>query len=236
MSRAQTTCLYLHGFASSPHSAKGLFLQQKFQSLGIALQLPDLNQGDFSHLTLTRQIAQVEELLPSGSVLLIGSSLGGLVAAWVAERNLQVSHLVLLAPAFNFVCYYQQRLGSEALNLWQQQGYRPVFHHHEQREMPLHYQFLEDARQYRDQDLSRPLPTLILHGREDEVIPIAASREYQTSRPWVKLRELESDHALTHGRETIWQELIHWCQEQGSLTSEPESEAKRQEGDLSPTI
>jgi hypothetical protein len=205
-------CLYLHGFASSPHSAKGIFLKQKFQSEGISLQLPDLNQEDFSHLTLTRQIAQVEKLLFSESALLIGSSLGGLVAAWVAERNVQVSHLVLLAPAFNFVSYYQQRLGAEVLNLWQQQGYRPVFHYHEQREIALHYQFLVDAQQYHDQELSRPLPTLILHGLADEVIPIEASRHYQSSRPWVRLVELESDHALTHVQETIWQELINWWQ------------------------
>ncbi len=226
MGMAGTTCIYLHGFASSPHSAKGLFLKQKFQSQGISLQLPDLNLGDFSQLTLTRQITQVESLLPSGSVVLMGSSLGGLVAAWVAERNPQVSHLVLLAPAFNFLSHYQQRLGPEALKVWQQQGFRPVFHYHEQREIPLHYQFLEDARQYRDQDLCRPLPTLILHGRGDEVIPIEASRDYGVNRPWVTLVELESDHALTNVQETIWQELIPWfqdhVQDQQPLTSEQE--------------
>lgn len=50
--------LYLHGFASGPQSQKARGLAARFQAQGLELEIPDLNQGDFSHLTLSRQIRQ----------------------------------------------------------------------------------------------------------------------------------------------------------------------------------
>ena len=85
--------IYLHGFASGPQSFKGTWLRSQFATHGIDLQLMDLNQGDFAHLTLTRQITQVIQQLP-GPTTLIGSSLGGLVAAWVTQQSAHVERLV----------------------------------------------------------------------------------------------------------------------------------------------
>jgi hypothetical protein len=68
----------------------------------------------------------------------------------------------------------------------------------------LNYNFVLDASQYRETELSRPLPTLILHGIYDEVIPIQASRNFARHRPWVQLIELESDHALANVLPEIW--------------------------------
>jgi hypothetical protein len=65
--------IYLHGFASSPRSTKAQDLLDRFTSLGLTLEIPDLNQGNFSHLTLSRQLAQVKALLPENEpVTLIG--------------------------------------------------------------------------------------------------------------------------------------------------------------------
>ncbi len=50
------------------------------------------------------------------------------------------------------------------------------------------------------------MPTLILHGTADEVIPVQVSRDYAASRPWVRLVELDSDHALGNVEAEIWQE------------------------------
>ncbi|MCS6812403.1 MAG: esterase, partial [Cyanobacteria bacterium] len=62
--------IYLHGFASSPNSTKARYLADCFAQAGLPLTVPDLNQGDFSHLTLTRQIQQVEALLTDEPTIL----------------------------------------------------------------------------------------------------------------------------------------------------------------------
>lgn len=205
---------YLHGFASSPHSAKVKYLRERFAELSINLKVPDLNQGGFSQLTISRQLAQVsaEFPLPPASVTLIGSSLGGVTAAWLAEKYPQVQQLVLLAPAWGFLSHWLPRLGEEQLKRWQTEQYLQVYHYGEQRFLPLSYNFLLDARQYHDEQLQRSIPTLILHGRHDDVIPIQSSRNYSADRPWVKLIELDSDHALGNVLAQIWEAIQNFCQ------------------------
>ena len=205
--------IYLHGFASSPRSQKAADLKQRFTAIGQPLLIPDLNQDDFSHLTLTRQMGQIEQLFPAAPtpVTLIGSSLGGLTAAWMAEQQPQVQRLVLLAPAFGFLAHWLPKLGAEQVQQWQSTGYMPVYHYGEDRLLPLHYGFVEDARRYPAEQLQRAIPTLILHGRQDEVIPVSASIDFASKRPWVTLVELESDHSLSNVLDDIWLKIQEFC-------------------------
>lgn len=209
-----TNYIYLHGFASSPKSTKAEYFLRRFQSLNISLKLLDLNEGDFSHLTITRQIEQVAAEFPTDEtpVTLIGSSLGGLTAAHASQKYSKVKQLVLLAPAFGFLSHWLPRLGEEQVQRWQEEKYLQVYHYGDKRSLPLHYKFVTDASQYLDEQLQRPTPTLILHGRYDEVIPIAASRDYAASRPWVELIELEDDHSLGNVLSEMWKLIQAFCQ------------------------
>ncbi|HEY9824269.1 MAG TPA: YqiA/YcfP family alpha/beta fold hydrolase [Stenomitos sp.] len=210
--------LYLHGFASGPSSVKLLYLRECFAADGIALQTPDLNQNDFFNLTLTRQIQQCEALFAANPQpwTIVGSSLGGLTAAWLGQRNATVARLILLAPAFEFLPYWQQQLGAEQLTQWQQTGQIEVYHHAVQRSLPLSYQFWLDAQRYKEVDINRAVPTLILHGTEDEVIPVEASRRYAAQRPWSTLVELQCDHGMINNLPQIWEQTRRFC---GLLTA-----------------
>jgi predicted esterase YcpF (UPF0227 family) len=206
--------IYLHGFASSPKSAKARDIGDRFTQIQTRLKIPDLNAGDFSQLTITRQLAQVAAEFSNDStpVTLIGSSLGGLTAAHLGQKNLQVQRLVLLAPAFGFLSHWLPKLGDEEVQRWQQEKYIMVYHYGEQRSLSLNYDFVIDAAQYQEKLLQHPIPTLILHGKKDEVIPVEASRDFARSRPWVQLIELDSDHALGNVMEEIWQAIRLFCQ------------------------
>lgn len=206
--------IYLHGFASSPQSTKARYFYDRFAEVNIPLIVPDLNQSDFTHLTLTRQLRQVEAELSSESepITLIGSSFGGLTAAWLAQTHPQVERLVLLAPAFGFLSHWLSRLGEEQVQQWRDEGFLPVYHYGEEKMLPISYQFAEDAAQYREVDIQRPLPTLIVHGRRDEVIPLQASFDFANDRPWVSLVELDSDHALTDVSDKIWSLIQEFCE------------------------
>lgn len=205
--------IYLHGFASGPQSAKAKDLRDRFTNLGIPLKVPDLNQGDFTHLTLTRQLQQIEAEFPPPptTVTLIGSSFGGLTAAWLGQTHPQVDRLVLLAPAFGFLSHWIPRLGYEQVQQWKTEGFLSVYHHGEEKMLPISYRFAEDAAQYREAEIQRQVPTLIVHGKHDEVIPLQSSVEFAKSRPWVQLVEVDSDHALTNVSDQIWQLMYEFC-------------------------
>jgi uncharacterized protein len=205
--------LYLHGFASGPQSIKSNYFCDRFAQKGISLKIPDLNQADFFNLTLTRQIQQCEAILAASPQpwTIIGSSLGGLTAAWLGQRNLTVKQLVLLAPAFEFLPHWQQQIGSAQLAQWQQNGFIEVYHHVEAQSVPLGYGFWTDVSQYNEAELDRPIPTLILHGVADEVIPVEASQRYALGRPWRQLVEMQSDHGLTDMLPEIWAATEDFC-------------------------
>jgi pimeloyl-ACP methyl ester carboxylesterase len=143
--------------------------------------------------------------------VLIGSSLGGLTAAWVAQtlhrhqQRQKILQLVLLAPAFGFLDQWWPQLGPDQQDRWRRQGYLPIYHHTARQPLPLHYGFITDAQTYQDQDLQAPVPTLILHGQQDQVINIEVSRAYAADRPWVTLVELDDDHSLLRVEASLWQ-------------------------------
>lgn len=205
--------LYLHGFASGPQSAKAQTLKQKFQAVGQELIIPDLNQGNFARLTLSRQLRQARDIIQSSESSqapwsVIGSSFGGLAAAWLgSDPNLatRLHRLVLLAPAFQFLNQWLPRLGAPQLQQWQTEGALSVYHYGQQKPLALAYDFILDAQGYDDSQLRPVVPTLILHGKQDEVISVQASRDFAAQHPQVDLIELESDHALANVKAEIWE-------------------------------
>jgi uncharacterized protein len=205
--------IYLHGFASGPGSTKAIYIQEHFAKIGIKLQVPDLNQDDFAHLTVSRQIAQVVDLFPKDGtpVTLIGSSLGGWVSTIIAQDYSQVERLVLLAPAFDFLNHWLPKIGDRQLDFWKNTYYLPIYHHALKNLSPLHYNFLVDARRYPLSEIDRVLPTLIIHGINDDVIPVSASRDFGKQRHWVQLLEYPSDHQLTNVTDRIWHDLCDFC-------------------------
>ncbi len=205
--------LYFHGFASGAKSLKARYFQKNLTAAGLTIKLPDFNQGGFEHFTIGRQLRQSRELLPiHGPVTLIGSSLGGWAALLLAQQCPQVERLVLMAPALGFPSRWLDRIGAEKLQQWQQQGTWPVYHYMEKRELPLSYNFVIEAQQYLDVALERSLPTLILHGIQDEVVSIDSSRQFAATHPLTQLVELESDHALANVLPQLWQATTDFCQ------------------------
>lgn len=212
--------VYLHGFASSPRSAKGVSLGERLRPRLASWSIPPL-EGEpagpaaFRALTMhgiaDRAQAAVDALPADGApVLLIGSSLGGYVAAWLAAagRVQRATALLLIAPAFGFTDTWEQRLGAAGVAEWRERGERPFFHHSHERELPLGYAFLESCRPLAALPGEPGIPVAIVHGRQDESVDHRRSIDYATSRTGVELHLVEGDHRLTEARH---EELIAWC-------------------------
>ena len=193
--------VYLHGFASSPLSSKAQFFRRKFAACRVPMEIPQLDQGRFEELTISGQLGVIERAVGGQPAILIGSSLGGYLAALYAARHPhQIERVVLLAPAFQFPRRWQQRYLPED---WKREASISVFHYGDGRERRLGYQFVEDAAQYEDEP-EFPQPALILHGVHDNVVPAGISSAYDARRPGVKLMLLESGHELTDVLEPMW--------------------------------
>src|SRR5690242_18860196 len=104
--------VYLHGFASGPNSSKARHFRDRLQRAGFTVAVPDLAGGDFEHLTISGQLRVLEQGAGSGPVDLIGSSMGGYLAALYAARHSAVERVILLAPAFRFNARWRERLGA----------------------------------------------------------------------------------------------------------------------------
>jgi pimeloyl-ACP methyl ester carboxylesterase len=210
--------LYLHGFASGPSSTKAWYLERHFAEIGYELHVPDLNLGDFSRTTLSKQLDFLANLItelrqenPEAKVVVLGSSLGGLLAVLLAARVPEVNQLVLLAPAFGFGQRILDNLGTDQVALWHSSGQRMFYHYGYRQEMQLPYEFLVDALQHDENVLTRPVPTLIIHGEHDEVVPACLSVTYAKNRPHVQLEVVRSDHALTDQLQFIWAEVLRFA-------------------------
>jgi hypothetical protein len=171
------------------------------------VEIPDLAEGRFSELTITGQLGVVARACGEGPVVLIGSSLGGYLAALYAARHAEVERVVLLAPAFSFASHWAEALGAERIEEWQATGSLSVFHYAENAQCDLGWQFMVDARQYEETPDFRQ-PGLIFHGSKDEVVPVAFSERFAKGHDNVTLRVLPSGHELTDVLETMGAETV----------------------------
>ena len=196
--------IYLHGFASSTESVKARFFRNQ---LGNQLELIDLNLPDFSILLVSEQLRRVAEVIGDDEVVIFGSSMGGLIGLILAEQLANIKKLVLLAPAIGINSLWEQIVGKEILLNWQQTGKQAIFHYGYQREIELHYRFIEDLQALPDCDFKRQLPVRIFHGKSDQTIPLANSQSYLINNCDAKLFALDDDHSLENSLDLIWHQL-----------------------------
>ena len=185
------------------------------------LLVPDLAEGDFAGLTVTGQLAVVDRLAAAAvdpglkpgtsaervaGVTLIGSSLGGYLAALYAARHAaEVNRVILLAPAFRLAERWLEREGAQKIAEWERAGSLPYFHYGEKREIHLKWEFLADARRYESYpDFAQQ--ALIFHGEADDVVPLEGSVEFVGRHPRARLQVMASDHELGNCLDAMWQQ------------------------------
>jgi uncharacterized protein len=202
--------LYLHGFASSAQSTKGAYLSQRFAEHGVTLKCPDFNRPDFTSLTITRMLEQLEgEMSGAGRATLIGSSLGGTLAVLAAGRfPTQIEKLILLAPAVMFAKEGHHLLPPDRVVEWRRRGALPFFHYAYGEERLLNVAFYEDSLQYHPFETRFHQPTLIFQGARDQAVDPRAVERFARNRTNVTLRMLDDDHQLVKSLPQIWNGMM----------------------------
>lgn len=213
--------IYLHGFASGPKSQKATAFKKRFDELGVPLLVPDLEGGDFQHLTISSQMGIVRQALdrtPETGCALMGSSMGGYLAALAGQLDIRVKGLYLMCPGFNVVRRWSSLMADEISKAEQGEGLIQVFNYRYNKTMDLDLGIFKDAGKWEDIPFDRSVPTRIVHGLHDGTVDIGESRKYSQTRPWVHLKEVDSDHGLLSHLDWILGDCLDFFEELSLLT------------------
>lgn len=182
---ANAHAIFLPGFGSIRRGEKATRLGRELPARGVRFLSLDFqglgdSKGEFRTLTLRRQFDDYagvrDQLLPATRHVIVGSSMGGLVACLAAAADPRhVSGLVLIAPAFGFRERFERRLGPAALAQWELTNslpYRGEFF-----DVDLSFDLLRDARSIDELELCSRItqPVLLIHGDADETVPFSES-------------------------------------------------------------
>ncbi|RZL61453.1 MAG: esterase [Variovorax sp.] len=190
---ATTHLLYLHGFRSSPQSAKARLVAERVAQRHPHLQwwCPQLPPSPHDAIDLVmRGIAQ----WPRGSMAVIGSSLGGFYATYVA--GMTRCRAVLLNPAVHPARDLARHIGEQSL--WHDPAERFYFR-------PA---YIDELKALEVGPLVRPERAFAVIAKGDEVLDW---REMSARYPGSRIKLLEgSDHALSDFAEHHLDDVMHF--------------------------
>lgn len=200
--------VYLHGFASGPSSRKASAIHDHFAGRGVAVEVPDLTPGErgFEGSSPRSMLAVAQACLGAapGPHGLIGSSLGGYLAALQASQDPRVARLVLLAPAFRLFERWDARLSEAELADWRERGLE-VDHYASNDRRRLGWQFREGAAALPPFP-AVTVPSLVIAGRRDESIPLEDIEAWVARTPTARLLVVDDGHELGGSLELIQRE------------------------------
>jgi pimeloyl-ACP methyl ester carboxylesterase len=213
-----TVVVYVHGFASHQRGEKALYFGERFLAQWCAYLTFDLrghgaSGGMMEELTISRAIEDLDTVLVwarerFSRCIVIGSSLGGQVAAWAAARRPEaVAANLLIAPAFGFYENRVRDLGEEGLARLLAEGRATI--RNEWVTVTVGRALVDDAARYPVDRLitSYRTPTLIVHGTDDASVPVAGSVDFvrrSAARPLELVVFGGGDHRLTDRKAAIF--------------------------------
>jgi len=181
--------VFLHGLVSVRRGEKSTALFDLAARTGRAAWRFDFrghgeSSGVLHDTTLTELIADARSVLEaSGPAFLVGSSLGGLVAAWTAARHPEfVRGLVLLAPALRFLPRLIARSRADGT----------IVLDHGVGELRFSERVRADLERHDETEMAAAIrpPVFVAHGALDDTVPVDASRDFLARVP--------------HARKLLW--------------------------------
>lgn len=166
-----------HGFGSSKAS-KGEWASQLCDAGFLVLRFDfsghGESQGDIAETTVTKVTADLRSAidfvnsLGAARIGLAGHSMGGLASLLAGG---EADALAAIAPPSNFSDMYASR--SKFLDEWKRKGHASLFG------IKVNYSLYSDAIQYDQRNIAESIkcPVLIVHGGEDEIVPVQHSAE-----------------------------------------------------------
>jgi len=174
-----------HGFAKTKSERKFVEMARELAENRIASLRFDFSgcgdsEGKFEEMNISKQVEELnvafrrlvkEKRIDKNKIGVFAHSLGTVIAVLFQQKYGTIGCFVLAAPAFDQARLIQKWYSEAQIKEWKQQGYldTPKFR--------IGIGYLEEARDYTDLLNQIKIPTFILHGREDEDIPVEMAKE-----------------------------------------------------------
>ena len=188
--------LFAHGFEGTPHGSKPSYMKE---ALGWEVTAPKMSELGWS---IANQTEVLTRLIDENEFdIVIGSSMGGLAAANASSMRPDEDFvLILMAPAFGLAENWEG-MEDTGRNAWKTTGERRYTGF--ELDIMLPWEFMEAA-----EKMSWPIPlhpTAIMHGKNDEVVPISFSRKVEKECSNVTLHEFDDTHRLKDSMRFIFE-------------------------------
>jgi uncharacterized protein len=184
--------LYLHGFRSSPRSFKARVMHQAMTAAGRAEELicPQLPASPQAAMALVLTLVQ---RYPAAELSVVGSSLGGYYATWLAERL--GCRAVLLNPAVNPLKDLEQHIG--VTTAW-----------HSDEPFEFKPAYIDELAELRVEHITRPERYFLIAASGDEVLDY---RDMVAHYAGARQHVIDgSDHAMPEFAQYV-DEVIAFC-------------------------
>jgi alpha-beta hydrolase superfamily lysophospholipase len=177
--------IMVHGFAKTKSERKFVELARELVKNGIASLRFDFSgcgdsEGKFEDTRISKQVEELnaaygrlmkERAIDKNRIGIFAHSLGTVIAALFQQKFQKAKCLVLAAPAFDQKSLIKKWYTQDQIKEWKRKSYldTPKFR--------IGLGYLEEARDYTEILTEIKIPTLILHGKEDEDIPENFAKE-----------------------------------------------------------
>ena len=187
--------LFAHGFEGSPDGGKPTYMSEE---LGWDVVAPVMSEKGWN---IEQETAVLLDYIDAGDFdIVAGSSMGGLAAANAsALRPNSTFGLLLIAPAFGLAEMWRASLSPEEMKVWEVADARAYHHHGFGHDIKLRWDFMQTADKMSWPKLNHP--TVILHGLQDDIVPIENSRRVARDDDCVvSLMEIEDGHRMQEAK------------------------------------
>ena len=179
--------LIIHGLAGGTYDEEPLanYLQMNRKFDVFAFTLPGHDVKDKRKATMDAWMKeserQLETLINAGykKIYLVGHSMGGVIATHLAKEYKEVKKIVLVAPAFTSIASKEEGGLITALfkipDLVKAYSYNELLTRINKLPFSAEKEFFKLIETYRNDIYSITIPTMFVHGTNDQVVPVKSS-------------------------------------------------------------
>jgi alpha/beta superfamily hydrolase len=199
-----------HGFSTSKEGRTYVRLEEILNNKGISTFRFDFfghgeSEGKFEEITTFEAVDDIQNairfLRESGykKIGLVGSSFGGMASIITASKTNALYVLALKSPVSDYLGLVHNREDGKEIEKWREQGFIEVAGVDGETRI-LGYSFYEEAEKVKAYEVAKSIkiPTLIVHGDEDETVPIEQSKKTASLIQNCRLEVIEgADHTYS---------------------------------------